>query len=167
MASVRYGRPEDAAALSGVFDAAWREAYRGIIPAVVLSRMIARRGPRWWRAAPGAAGRSPSSRSASGWPATRSTAAPGSHVVADCKIDELYLTPEHQGLGFGTRLFRAVHNDLARRRGRYRRRLGAGGQRTRRRLLRRLGGRFVARARERFGAVALAKIAFLFGGPPR
>ena len=33
-------------------------------------------------------------------------------LPADGEIDELYLAPEYQGLGFGTRLFKAVRNDL-------------------------------------------------------
>ena len=166
--SVRYGRPEDAAALSGVFDAAWREAYQGIIPAVALSRMIARRGPRWWRAAPGRGrglvvlevGERIAGYAVYGRCRDRI-------VVADCMIDELYLAPEHQGLGFGTRLFRAVHNGL---RDGGADTVGVWALEDNERAVafyRRLGGRFVARASERFGAVALGKIAFLFGGPPR
>ncbi|MBV9077021.1 MAG: GNAT family N-acetyltransferase, partial [Methylobacteriaceae bacterium] len=46
--SIRRARTEDAAALSAVSDAAWREAYQGILPALWLERMIGRRGPRWW-----------------------------------------------------------------------------------------------------------------------
>jgi hypothetical protein len=34
-----------------VHDAAWRDAYRGLIPGRELERMIARRGPRWWQSA--------------------------------------------------------------------------------------------------------------------
>src|SRR6056297_3782540 len=45
---IRHAKPADAAAISKVFDAAWREAYTGIIPGVTLERMIQRRGPRWW-----------------------------------------------------------------------------------------------------------------------
>src|SRR4051794_3260612 len=49
--SIRHARPQDAAGLSGVHDAAWREAYQGVIPDLALRKMIARRGPRWWRSA--------------------------------------------------------------------------------------------------------------------
>ena len=48
LVSIRRAKAADAAALSAVFDVAWREAYSGIIPGVTLERMIARRGPRWW-----------------------------------------------------------------------------------------------------------------------
>ena len=44
-------RTEDSVGLSRVFDAAWREAYQGIIPGLALEKMIARRCPTWWRAA--------------------------------------------------------------------------------------------------------------------
>src|SRR5436309_15267903 len=49
--SIRNARPADAEAIAEVHDAAWRDAYRGIIPGRELERMIARRGPRWWQAA--------------------------------------------------------------------------------------------------------------------
>ena len=49
LVSIRHAKPGDAAALSKVFDTAWREAYLGIIPGVTLDRMFARRGERWWR----------------------------------------------------------------------------------------------------------------------
>jgi L-amino acid N-acyltransferase YncA len=49
--SIRRARSEDAASLSNVFDAAWREAYQGILPSLTLERMIGRRGPRWWLSA--------------------------------------------------------------------------------------------------------------------
>ena len=32
-------------------DAAWRDAYRGVIPGRELERMVERRGPAWWRQA--------------------------------------------------------------------------------------------------------------------
>ena len=35
-------------AITKVHDDAWRYAYDGVIPAKELSRIIARRGPRWW-----------------------------------------------------------------------------------------------------------------------
>ena len=33
-------------------------------------------------------------------------------LPADGEIDELYLAPEYQGVGFGTRLFKCVRNDM-------------------------------------------------------
>src|SRR5918994_6173071 len=49
LVSIRRAKPADATGLSRVFDAAWREAYQGIIPGVALEKMLVRRGPRWWR----------------------------------------------------------------------------------------------------------------------
>src|ERR687889_1613331 len=49
LVSIRRAKAEDAAALSRVFESAWREAYQGIIPGVTLEKMLVRRGPRWWR----------------------------------------------------------------------------------------------------------------------
>ena len=46
LVSIRHAKPDDAPALSKVFDTAWREAYLGIIPGVTLDRMFARRGER-------------------------------------------------------------------------------------------------------------------------
>ena len=47
--SIRRARSADAAGLSAVFDAAWREAYQGVIPGGALERFLARRGPETWR----------------------------------------------------------------------------------------------------------------------
>src|ERR687890_2661981 len=111
--SIRRAKSEDAAALSGVFDAAWREAYSGIIPGIALERMLARRGPRWWLSTIGR-----------GRPLVVLDVAevvagyvsygrcPDRSPPADGEIHELYLAPEYQGIGFGRRLFRAVRNDL-------------------------------------------------------
>jgi len=49
--SIRRAREADIGGLSRVFDAAWREAYRGIIPGVSLEKLISARGRPWWRAA--------------------------------------------------------------------------------------------------------------------
>src|SRR5260370_25607715 len=49
--SIRAARLGDEGEIASVHDAAWREAYRGMIPGRELERMIARRGPAWWRLA--------------------------------------------------------------------------------------------------------------------
>ena len=107
--TVRPAHGRDAEGIEGVHDAAWREAYRGIIPGVELERMVARRGASWWRSAirRGArinvldhqdkiAGYASYGRNRSPW------------LNQDGEIYELYLLPEFQGLGLGTRLFRAT-----------------------------------------------------------
>lgn len=112
-ASIRRARVADAADLSAVFDAAWREAYQGVIPGLALERFLARRGPATWRAMIGggrglavvAFGDRLAGYAAYGRARDRT-------MRADGEIDELYIAPEFQGLGLGTRLFRAVRNDL-------------------------------------------------------
>ncbi|MGP9821599.1 GNAT family N-acetyltransferase [Salinarimonas sp. NSM] len=160
---IRHAKPADAAAISKVFDAAWREAYGGIIPGVALERMIQRRGPRWWafslrRGRPLAVldvGKTIAGYASYGRCRDRSLPAEG-------EIDELYLAPEYQGVGLGRRLFRAVVNDLGDR--------GAPAvavwclseNERACRFYERLGGRLVAEGRERIGSDQLPKKAYLF-----
>lgn len=161
--SIRRARSEDAAALSTVFDSTWREAYQGILPALSLERMIGRRGPRWWLSTIGR-GRPlvvlDIGETVAGYVSygrCRDRALP-----ADGEIDEFYLSPEYQGLGFGSRMFKAVRNDLEDR----------GAKRTAIWCLadneracdfyRRRGGRLIAETTERFAGIGLTKCCFLF-----
>ena len=163
LVSIRHAKPEDALGLSRVFEAAWREAYQGIIPGVALEKMLSRRSPRWWR-----------STATRGRPLAVLDVGQGiagyvsygrcrdRTIPAEGEIDELYLAPEYQGLGFGRRLFRAVRNEL--------------GDRNMPRLVvwalaeneracdfyEGLGGRAIARVEERIGGVPLGKVAYLF-----
>ncbi|MER2193205.1 GNAT family N-acetyltransferase [Methylobacterium brachiatum] len=112
--SIRRAREADLGSLSTVFDASWREAYRGIIPGVALERLIAGRDRAWWRSAL-RQGRPialvETGERVVGYAAygrTRSRA-----LGTEAEIDELYLLPEYQGVGLGRRLFKAVRNDLA------------------------------------------------------
>lgn len=113
---LRRGVDADADAIASVHDAAWTEAYAGILPYSALNRMIRRRGPQWWANA-----------------IRRSTvilvleidgmiagyATLGRNRVRTLpyqgEIYELYLRPEYQGLGLGTRLFLAARSELRRR----------------------------------------------------
>ena len=112
--SIRRAREADLGGLSKVFDASWREAYRGIIPGVALERLISTRDRAWWRGAlrrgrPIAVvetGELVVGYAADGRTRSRS-------LGTEAEIDELYLLPEYQGVGLGRRLFRAVRNDLA------------------------------------------------------
>lgn len=163
LVSIRHARPADAEALSRVFEAAWREAYRGIIPGVALEKMLTRRGPRWWRSTvtrgrplvvidigQGVAGYISYGR-------CRDRSLP-----AEGEIDEFYLLPEYQGIGLGRRLFQAARNDL-RDRGMNRIAVWALADNERAcRFYERLGGAPLARVEERIGAARLAKVAFLF-----
>ncbi len=163
LVSIRQAKSEDAEGLSRVFDAAWREAYQGIIPGLTLEKMLARRGLRWWRSTvtrgrplavldigQGVAGYASYGR-------CRDRARP-----ANGEIDELYLLPEYQGVGLGRRLFRAVCNDL-RAREMSRIVLWALADNARAcAFYEGMGGRSIARIEERIGGVPLAKIAYLF-----
>jgi ribosomal protein S18 acetylase RimI-like enzyme len=161
--SIRRAKSEDAAALSGVFDAAWREAYQGIIPALALERMMARRGPRWWLSTIGRGrplvvldvGESIAGYVSYGRCRDRS-------LPADGEVDELYLAPEYQGLGFGTRMFKAVRNDLS---DREIKRVVVWALSDNERacaFYQRLGGKLIAETTERIGGAQLSKVAYLF-----
>jgi ribosomal protein S18 acetylase RimI-like enzyme len=163
LVSIRHAKPDDAASLSKVFDTAWREAYSGIIPGVTLEKMFSRRSERWWRSTvsrgrplvvldlgQGAVGYSSSGR-------CRDRSLP-----ANGEIDELYLLPEYQGIGFGRRLFKAVRNDL-RHRALDKVVVWALEDNTRAcAFYEGMGGQSVARVEERIGGTPLAKVAYLF-----
>lgn len=97
-----------------VHDCAWRSAYRGIIPGRELERMVSRRGQNWWRSAilrgsgllvfefAGAV----AGYVSFGRNRTRTPPFTG-------EVFELYVAPDHQGLGFGTLLFEAARRKLA------------------------------------------------------
>jgi ribosomal protein S18 acetylase RimI-like enzyme len=83
-------------------------------------------------------------------------------LPADGEIDELYLAPEYQGVGYGRRLFNAVRNDL---RDREMGRIVVWALADNERacgFYEGLGGRSVARIDERIGGVPLSKVAYLF-----
>jgi ribosomal protein S18 acetylase RimI-like enzyme len=163
LVSIRHAKPEDAPGLSRVFEQAWREAYQGIIPGVALERMLARRGPGWWRSTVSRGrplavldiGQGIAGYVSYGRCRDRSLPAKG-------EIDELYLAPEYQGLGFGRRLFKAVRNDLA---DRAMERMVVWALADNERacaFYSHLGGRPIARIDERIGGIPLVKVAYLF-----
>ena len=111
--SIRNARPADAEAIAEVHDAAWRDAYRGIIPGRELERMIARRGPRWWQAAISRGSRLvvlDFGGRIAGYASYGRNRVPAMPYSGE--IFELYLAPEFQGLGMGRRLFEAARRDL-------------------------------------------------------
>lgn len=161
--SIRRATSEDAAALSAISDAAWMEAYQGIIPGVALQRMLMRRGPRWWLQAV-QRGRPivvlDTGEQVAGYVSygrSRNRLLP-----ADGEVDELYLAPEYQGLGFGRRLFRAVRNDMADR-GLKRIAVWALADNARAcAFYAGLGGHLVAQTVDRVAGTPLPKVAYLF-----
>jgi ribosomal protein S18 acetylase RimI-like enzyme len=161
--TIRRARSDDAIEIANVHDAAWRDAYRGIIPGRELERMIARRGSRWWRSAIKRGSRISVlefDESVGGYCSYGRNRVPS--LPFQGEIFELYLAPEFQGLGFGRRLFQAACADLAD----YgygsvvvwaladnERALG---------FYERLGGKIVSQARERFGNEVRERVALGF-----
>lgn len=112
----RRAGPQDAAQIAEVHDSAWLNAYSGVLPHKALARMVQRRGTDWWANA-----------------IRRSTvvlviemagkiagyATIGRNRVSTLpyagEVYELYLKPEYQGIGLGTRLFLAARGELGRR----------------------------------------------------
>ncbi len=111
---IRKAEPQDAEAIAGVHHDAWSGAYSGIIPHRALTSMIGRRGTGWWLNAIRRA-------------ASVLVVEIGGEVVGYAtlgrnrarelpqqgEIYELYLKPEYQGIGLGSRLFSAAREKLA------------------------------------------------------
>jgi len=111
---IRRAEPDDAAAIADVHARSWQGAYGGIIPFRALTAMIGRRGPAWWTNAIRRA-------------ASVLVVEIGGEVVGYAtlgrnrarelpqqgEIYELYIKPEYQGVGLGTRLFAAARDKLS------------------------------------------------------
>lgn len=116
--AIRIAGPADYSGISQTFDQAWREAYRGVIPGIQLERLVLRRGPQWWRRTlqrPRPVAVLEIRKQIAGYACygrCRDTTIP-----AAGEVDELYLRPEYQGLGFGRRLFGSIRADLRNRYG--------------------------------------------------
>lgn len=161
--SIRTARRGDETQIAGVHDAAWREAYRGLIPGRELEQMIARRGPVWWRNAILRGTRLlvlECGEALTGYASYGRNRVPTLDFSGE--IFELYLSPEYQGGGFGRRMFDAARKDLA-----------AHGYRSfvvwalaenwrAMGFYQRLGGRVVRRAPEAFGVQSRERVAFGF-----
>jgi len=161
--TIRNAREGDAEGIAAVHDAAWRGAYSGLIPGLELERMIARRGPRWWQSAIRRGSRLlvlDFDERIGGYTSYGRNRVP--LLPYGGEIFELYIAPEFQGLGFGTRLFEVARKDLAEH--------GypsilvwalADNERAVQFYLK-LGGRIVRQAIERFGPETRARLAFAF-----
>ncbi|WP_029005622.1 GNAT family N-acetyltransferase [Azorhizobium doebereinerae] len=158
---IRRARPQDAPSVAEIHDAAWRTAYRGLIPGVELEKMVERRGPQWWQSAIRRGSRisvllvGDDVAGYTNYGGNRAKSLPYGG-----EIYEIYLKPVYQGLGFGQRLFSAARRDLAL--------AGLNGlvvwalaeNRGAIGFYEALGGQPVAASTERFGGKTLDKTAF-------
>jgi ribosomal protein S18 acetylase RimI-like enzyme len=165
--SIRHARPGDAEAIASVHDASWRDAYRGMIPGCELERMIARRGPRWWHSAI-VKGTGllvvDFDRDIVGYATYGRNRVPSMPYSGE--IFEIYLMPEHQGLGFGRGLFGAARRELVEH-GYLSIIVWALADNDKAiAFYRRLGGLPIRRAEERFGDDMLSRVAFGFVSAP-
>lgn len=115
-AETRKANVNDASAIAEVHSVAWQHAYAGMLPHRALARMINRRGAAWWQSA-----------------IRKSTiilvievddtiagyATLGLNRVStlpfEGEVYEIYLRPEYQGIGIGSRLFADARKELLRR----------------------------------------------------
>lgn len=111
-ALIRKGRPSDADELAHVFATAWRHTYSGLIPDTYLDSMTRRRSARWWRRAI-RGGRGLSTLVVEGKPVGyASYGAERGKPFGRGEILELYIVPDHQGLGLGELLFESCRHRL-------------------------------------------------------
>jgi len=161
--SIRPARPGDEVGIAGVHDAAWREAYMGVIPGRALEQMIARRGPHWWRLAIARRTRLlvlEFGDALVGYTSYGRNRAPSLNY--DGEIFELYIAPEFQGCGFGRRMFEAAQNDLANHSFNSFVVWALADNERAFAFYQRLGGRVVRRAPETFGGEKRERVAFGF-----
>jgi ribosomal protein S18 acetylase RimI-like enzyme len=111
---IRKAEPRDAEAIADVHYTAWWGAYSGIIPHKTLLGMLNRRGGKWWA---NAIRRAASILVIELGGEVVGYATLGRNRSRDLpqqgEIYELYLKPEYQGLGLGTKLFKAARDKLA------------------------------------------------------
>lgn len=158
---VRRAELDDSEAIAVVHDASWRYAYQGILPAVELSRMIARRGPNWWA-------RAIRSRAgilvleAGGSIAGYVTFGPNRarNLPQKGEVYELYLMPEYQGVGLGSKLFLTARRELVQMKMDTMLVWALAENEDACRFYRNAGGKRIAQTSERFGSRPLTKLAF-------
>ncbi len=109
---VRRGNLSDAPALSEIFRLTWSQAYLGIIPHLHLDTMIRKRSTEWWRSTI-RSGNGVLVLQVDGSIAGYATlGAARARSEQEGEIYELYVTPTHQGLGFGELLFEGCRHQL-------------------------------------------------------
>lgn len=113
--ATRWSERADERDLAEAHAAAWRYAYAGIIPGVTLERMLARRGPSWWRRMHARGVRAlvlHCDETLAGYATLGHNRAPALRPGGE--IYELYVRPEYQGCGLGRRLFGEARSRLRR-----------------------------------------------------
>ncbi|MBO0346764.1 GNAT family N-acetyltransferase [Roseibium sp. CAU 1637] len=111
---VRPATQSDCHDLAEIHALAWYGAYQGLLQGVELQRLVARRTADWWQGALHR-GVNITVLEVLGKPAGYATFGTSrlSALPEGGEIYELYIRPDHQGLGFGRQLFLAVRKDLA------------------------------------------------------
>ncbi len=157
---IRRGNLSDAPALSEIFRLTWSQAYLGIIPHLHLDSMIRRRGTDWWRSTIKSGNGVLVLQVAGNIAGYATLGAARARGEQEGEIYELYVTPTHQGLGFGELLFEACRHQLDTRQlsGLIVWALADNARATE--FYWRRGGRPVGSGFERFGDRRLKKIAF-------
>jgi ribosomal protein S18 acetylase RimI-like enzyme len=111
---IRKAEPRDAQGIADVHYEAWWGAYSGIIPHKTLLGMLNRRGGKWWA---NAIRRAASILVVEIGGEVVGYATLGRNRSRDLsqqgEIYELYLKPEYQGIGLGSRLLKAARDKLA------------------------------------------------------
>jgi ribosomal protein S18 acetylase RimI-like enzyme len=111
--AIRQAERADAQSVADVHLAAWRSAYSGIIPHQALSMMLARRGTEWWMRVINRSGAvliAEIGGVVAGYVTFGRNRA--RQLEQEGEIYELYLLPEYQGIGLGTKLFDAARKAL-------------------------------------------------------
>jgi GNAT superfamily N-acetyltransferase len=111
---IRRAEPQDARAISETHRASWMHTYGGLIPHLPLMKMVERRGENWWRRA----SHGPATLlviDVAGEIAGYSTVGlnRASGLPQEGEIYEIYLKPEYQGIGLGSRLFQESRDLLS------------------------------------------------------
>ncbi len=116
VAETRRAVPDDACDIADVHAQSWKNAYSGIVPYKALTRMINRRDAGWWA---NAIRRSTIILVAELNDEVAGYVTLGPNRVSTFpyqgEIYEIYLKPEFQGIGLGSKLFMDARSELKRR----------------------------------------------------